>query len=74
VRSALGQIYGAPHPRNSTELVSEITWWTKAAAVVPLPLMALVSVVLIAVVRRAVAIATPPNGALSLQHGRGRWV
>jgi hypothetical protein len=56
VRPVLERIYGPPDPPNSAGPVSEITWWTRATAVVPLPLMALASVVLIAVVWRTVVV------------------
>ena len=56
VRPALERIYGPPHPPNSAGPVSEITWWTRATAVVPLPLMVLASIFLIAAAWRTVVI------------------
>jgi hypothetical protein len=56
VRPVLERIYGPPHPPNTAGPVSEITWWTRATAVVPLPLMALAGIVLIAAVWRTVVI------------------
>jgi hypothetical protein len=56
VRGELERIYGPPHPPNSAAPVSEITWWTRATAAVPLPLMVLASVILLGAIWWAVVI------------------
>ncbi len=53
VRSALERKYGPPHPPRSAGPASEISWWTRTTAVVPLPLMAIAGVVLTMVLWRA---------------------
>lgn len=41
VREAVERIYGPPQPPDMSAPVSEISWWTRATAAVPLPVMVL---------------------------------
>ncbi|ETD32274.1 hypothetical protein [Williamsia sp. D3] len=48
IRGQLEQVLGPPHPPEISAPTKEITWWTRATAAVPVPLMALASVVVLA--------------------------